>query len=236
MKRFWDRACDAPAPGRRTLDPGAPHGVPQPQKTFVPTHSSRADRPPSADSARKLSAPSTRPVDRDKRPALIYVRKSHTLFMALDTGRRNPDALDPGHFSTGPRAESLGGVERFDPLSETCDRPPSIGGRSSGKETRVHVCVNPKQFLPQLKALAPLCGPPLPKPDPRNRADAGHGGPAGSAPRFVLSFSQRRVPPSLPERALSLPAHADRAAGRDQRRAFRTPTGGSPRDRDPAGT
>ena len=140
------------------------------------------------------------PWDRDKRPALIYVRKSHTLFMALDTGRRNPDALDPGHLSTGPRAESLGGVERFDPLSETCDRPPSIGGRSSGKETRVHVCVNPKQFLLRLKALAPLCGPPLPKPDPRNRADAGHGGPAGSAPRFVLSFPRRRVPPSLPER------------------------------------
>ena len=46
------------------------------------------------------AAPSTRLMDRDKRPALIYVRKSHTLFMALDTGRRNPDALDPGHLST----------------------------------------------------------------------------------------------------------------------------------------
>ena len=114
--------------------------------------------------------------------------------MALDTGRRNPDALDPGHLSTGPRAESLGGVERFDPLSETCDRPPSIGGRSSGKETRVHVCVNPKQFLPQLKALAPLCGPPLPKPDPRNRADAGHGGPAGSAPASCSRFPGEGYP------------------------------------------
>jgi hypothetical protein len=45
--------------------------------------------------------------------------------MALGTGRRNPEALDPGHLdstqldSTKPRAESLGGVERFDPLSET---------------------------------------------------------------------------------------------------------------------
>ena len=176
------------------------------------------------------------PWDRDKRPALIYVRKSHTLFMALDTGRRNPDALDPGHLSTGPRAESLGGVERFDPLSETCDRPPSIGGRSSGKETRVHVCVNPKQFLLRLKALAaPLWAP---------TSQARSSKPCRCRPRRTggecstlrALVSPEKGTPFSARARLSLPAHADRAAGRDQRRAFRTPTGGSPRDRDPAGT
>src|SRR5512135_440087 len=79
--------------------------------------------------------------------------------MTVETGRRNPVALDLAQ----DQAESTGGVERFDPLSET-DSGPLIGGRPSGKETRVHVCVNPKQFLPRLKALAPLVGRHYPSP------------------------------------------------------------------------
>ena len=84
--------------------------------------------------------------------------------MAVGTGRRNPDALDPGHPRQGP-APRASVVSKGSTRSRK--RTPATSSAAGPPERRrgcMFVCVNPKQFLPRLKALAPLLGRHYPSP------------------------------------------------------------------------
>ena len=128
---------------------------------------------------------------------------------------------------------------RFDPLSKTGAPAPSIGGRPRSKETRVHICVNPKRrqrpgphhtragrsFVRSLvKNLSEA-------PDrPTRRLPSSSRSPLRArlsrcteAVVRALVSAEEGYPPTLPERGLSLcSCRLSRRRGQRSKRASRT--------------